>query len=77
MATQLTKRTVDMLEPRAARYDVYDTELPRFAMRVTPDGVKTFSILLPCRVWPLGAVPQGHPGPVRPPYPRTGPPVGP
>ena len=45
MATKLTKRTIDALKPRVVRYDVYDSELPRFAVRVTPDGVKSFAIL--------------------------------
>jgi integrase len=45
MAMKLTKRAVDLLEPREARYDVYDTELPRFAVRVTPEGAKTFTLL--------------------------------
>lgn len=45
MAIKLTKRAVDLLTPRTTRYDVYDTELPRFAIRVTPDGVKSFTLL--------------------------------
>lgn len=45
MATKLTKRIIDALLPRTARYDVYDTDLPGFAVRVTNDGVKTFSVL--------------------------------
>jgi integrase len=45
MAAKLTKRTIDALSPRAKRYDLYDNELPGFALRVTPDGVKSFSVL--------------------------------
>ena len=45
MATKLTKREVDRLEPRGTRYDVYDAEIPLFALRVAPDGTKTFSLL--------------------------------
>jgi integrase len=45
MATKLTKRTVGALEPRTERYDVYDSELPGFALRVTPNGTKTFAIV--------------------------------
>lgn len=45
MATKLTKRTVDALPPRLVRYDVYDTELPGFVVRVTTDGMKTFSVI--------------------------------
>lgn len=45
MATKLTKRVIDALPVRSARYDVYDTEIPGFAVRVTPDGVKSFSLL--------------------------------
>jgi integrase len=45
MAIKLTKRVIDALPVRPARYDVYDTEIPGFAVRVTPDGVKSFSLL--------------------------------
>jgi hypothetical protein len=43
--TKLTKRTVDSLEPRADRYDVHDSEISNFMVRVTPNGTKTFAIL--------------------------------
>lgn len=42
---KLTKRIVDALRPRAARYEVHDAELPGFLIRVTPDGAKTFGVL--------------------------------
>lgn len=45
MPTKLTKRVVDALKPQSARYDVYDSDLAGFAVRVTPDGVKSFSVL--------------------------------
>ncbi len=45
MPTRLTKRAVDALAPKAERFDVYDADLPGFAVRVTPDGVKTFSLV--------------------------------
>ena len=45
MATKLTKRVIDALAVRNTRYDLYDTEIPGFAVRVTPDGVKSFSLL--------------------------------
>lgn len=45
MATKLTKRTLDALKPRAARYELADTELPGFLVRVTPDGVKSFGLV--------------------------------
>lgn len=41
---KLTKRTVDALKPRAERYDVYDSDLPGFAVRVAPSGTKSFAI---------------------------------
>lgn len=41
----LTKRTVDALARRDKRYDVYDADLKGFAVRVTPDGGKTFTVL--------------------------------
>src|SRR4051812_8865696 len=45
MPTKLTKRVIDALKPETARYDVYDSELPGFPVRVTPDGTKTYSVL--------------------------------
>jgi integrase len=36
---------VDSLEPRADRYDVHDSEISNFMVRVTPNGTKTFAIL--------------------------------
>ncbi|HZS60763.1 MAG TPA: tyrosine-type recombinase/integrase [Gemmatimonadaceae bacterium] len=46
MATvNLTKRVVDALRPRAARFDVYDRAVAGFVCRVSPDGRKSFSLL--------------------------------
>jgi integrase len=42
---KLTKRTVDALEPRTDRYDVHDSEISNFMVRVTPSGTKSFAIL--------------------------------
>ena len=44
-AAKLTKRVVDSLEPRADRYDVHDSEIENFMVRVTPNGTKSFAIL--------------------------------
>jgi integrase len=45
MAVKLTKRVVDGLSPRDSRFDVYDSDLPGFSVRITPDGAKSFSVL--------------------------------
>jgi len=39
----LTKRVVDAAEPRAKRYEIHDSKLEGFGLRVTPNGVKTWS----------------------------------
>jgi integrase len=44
MAKTLTKRSVDALKPRPARYSVHDDKVPGFAVRVSPDGSKFFSL---------------------------------
>lgn len=44
MATRLTKRAVEALKPAAQRYEVYDSDLPGFAVRVAPGGTKSFAI---------------------------------
>lgn len=44
MAAKLTKRVVEALTARDRRYDLYDTDLAGFAVRITPDGVKSFSV---------------------------------
>ena len=42
MATKLTKRTLDALEPREKPFIVFDGALPGFGVRVMPSGVKAF-----------------------------------
>jgi integrase len=42
---RLTKRYLDALKPRSARYTVADAEIPGFLVRVSPDGSKAFSLL--------------------------------
>jgi integrase len=43
--TKLTLRTVRALEPRAERYEVFDSELKRFGVRVSPNGSKSWIVL--------------------------------
>jgi integrase len=42
VATKLTKRTLDALEPREKPYVVFDGALPGFGLRVMPSGAKSF-----------------------------------
>jgi integrase len=44
MKKKLTKRAVDVLSPRDARYVVWDTETNGFGVRVNRDGTKTFAL---------------------------------
>jgi len=44
VATRLTKRTVDGLEPREVAYTEFDNEIPGFGCRVYPSGVKSFCL---------------------------------
>ena len=44
MATKLTKRTLDALEPREKAYIAFDSEISGFGVRVMPSGVKTFVV---------------------------------
>ncbi|MBP7340138.1 site-specific integrase [Niveispirillum sp.] len=41
---KLTKRVVDGAAPKEARYDLWDSELPGFGLRVEKSGTKTFII---------------------------------
>lgn len=41
---KLTKRVVDAAKPKEARYDLWDSELPGFGLRVEKSGTKTFII---------------------------------
>jgi integrase len=41
----LTDRTIAALKPAAKRIDYFDTNLPGFGLRVTPNGIKSFTVL--------------------------------
>jgi integrase len=41
---KLTKRTVDAAEPRTFRYELWDSDLRGFGLRVQPSGLKTFFV---------------------------------
>ena len=67
MNLKLTKRAVDAAHPRAERYDLWDADLPGFALRIAPSGKKTFFL----RYRPKGGGPKrfmtlGHYGPITP-----------
>ena len=42
--TRLTKRTVDLAEPRASRYVIFDDRLKGFGLRVFPSGEKSWIV---------------------------------
>jgi integrase len=44
MKQKLTKRAIDSLQPSHERYEVFDSELPGFLVRIAPDGEKTFAV---------------------------------
>jgi len=44
MKKKLTKRAIDSLQPLPERYEVFDSELAGFLVRVAPDGEKTFAV---------------------------------
>jgi hypothetical protein len=44
MQLKLTEREVADLQPLASNFDVWDTELPGFVVRVSHTGVKTFRL---------------------------------
>jgi integrase len=41
---RLTKEAIDKLKARPAEYTVYDTDVPRFGVRVMPSGRKTYLV---------------------------------
>ena len=41
---KLTQRSVALLQPRAAEYKQFDSQLPGFHVRVQPSGVKTYAV---------------------------------
>src|SRR5439155_9502039 len=43
--TKLNVKVLDSLKPSTARVDYFDEDLPGFHVRVTPTGVKTFSLM--------------------------------
>jgi integrase len=42
MRGRITKRTVDSLKPRRARFTIWDTEVTGFGCRVMPTGIKSY-----------------------------------
>ncbi|MCU7838648.1 MAG: site-specific integrase [Candidatus Thiodiazotropha sp. (ex Troendleina suluensis)] len=45
MRIKLNKTNIKALEPKSTRYEVADTEMPAFRLRITPGNVKTFILL--------------------------------
>lgn len=41
---RLIKRTIDAAQPKKARYDLWDDDLPGFAIRIFPSGVRSFFV---------------------------------
>ncbi len=41
---KITKKLIDMLEPRDREYSLWDEEIPGFGMRVWPSGLKVFTL---------------------------------
>src|ERR1700722_1047250 len=44
MREKLTKRNIDGLIPGDKRYTAFDTDLAGFALRVSPDGAKSYAV---------------------------------
>jgi integrase len=44
MRTKLSKRAIDALAPGSERYTAFDTDVAGFAMRVSPDGSKSYGV---------------------------------
>jgi len=44
VATKLTKRTLDALEPREKQFTEFDTDIKGFGVRVMPTGVRSFIV---------------------------------
>lgn len=42
MSEKLTKSLVERTPPRAARFDVFDAELPGFGVRIFPSGTRSY-----------------------------------
>lgn len=47
MPTQFnfTKEALEALKPQAKRFTIYDTTVPKLALRVSPTGLKTFNVI--------------------------------
>ncbi|MFC4173469.1 tyrosine-type recombinase/integrase [Microvirga sp. GCM10011540] len=43
-SVKLTKRAVDAADPRSSRYEIWDTELKGFGLRIEPTGAKSFIV---------------------------------
>jgi integrase len=41
---KITKRTVDAAQPAASRYELWDSELKGFGLRIEPSGIKSFIV---------------------------------
>src|SRR5579872_254939 len=67
---KLTKRCVDAAEPRQKRFDIWDTELKGFGLRVETSGTKTYILRYRPRGFGPGApkrfVVIGRHGPMAP-----------
>ena len=44
MREKLTKRNIDGLIPDDKRYTAFDTDIAGFALRVSPDGAKSYAV---------------------------------
>ena len=42
---KLTKRFVEAAETRAKMYEIYDSQIPRFSIRILPSGRRTYSVM--------------------------------
>ena len=42
---KLTKRFVEATEIRANRYDIFDTQIPGFGIRIAPSGTRTYALM--------------------------------
>ncbi len=52
---KLTKRIVEAAEPREKDYIIFDSDLPGFAIRILPNGKRSYLIQYRAGRMPLGA----------------------